>query len=286
MTKDIEMQESKSESPADIKSIAIMRTKYAKKDGARYVSHLDLQRIFGRALRKAKIPVTYSQGFNPHPKLAFGSALGVGVTSSSEYIDIEIHQEIDLAAYVEAMNRVMPEGVDILGVERIDLIDNAPKIPALMSVIDVSEYEITLYNKLDPASGDVFGQGDDSHLASLTRALVDLAISQALAAKAWPIIRESKGKEREIDIRPWVYKIELAKGLGDQEALENTSNNIESSNIESVIIKALVQSSSQANVRATEIVEALRIYGDLAPYSYMIHRSQMGKLENGLIVSP
>ena len=283
----------KMQSPGDTKSIAIMRTKYAKKDGARYVSHLDLQRIFGRALRKAKIPVTYSQGFNPHPKLAFGSALGVGVTSSSEYIDIEVYREMDLEEYVLALNSVMPEGIEILGVRSLALIDNAPKIPALMSVIDIAEYEITFYNKEDPDY--VWPGGEEevkAELAKLSLELLGEAISQAEKEKNWTIIRDSKRRQREIDIKPWVYSVQLdeesvitddSSNIGELDQIKEGTLGI---NRDRFVVKALVQSGSQANVRATEIVEILRLYGGLGPYSYMIHRSQMGMLENGKIVRP
>jgi radical SAM-linked protein len=62
--------------------------KYTKEERVKYISHLDFLRLVQRAIRRADIPVAYSQGFNPHPRLSFASALAVGVTSEGEYLDI------------------------------------------------------------------------------------------------------------------------------------------------------------------------------------------------------
>ncbi|HHV65144.1 MAG TPA: DUF2344 domain-containing protein [Peptococcaceae bacterium] len=67
-----------------------IRLAYTKKDQAKYIAHLDLARVFARALRRADIAVAFSEGFNPHPKIAFGPPLPVGVEGEKEYVDIEL----------------------------------------------------------------------------------------------------------------------------------------------------------------------------------------------------
>lgn len=65
-----------------------VRIAYAKLEEAKYIAHLDLGRVFERACRRAGIPLAYSQGFNPHPKITFGSALAVGVEGEQEFVDL------------------------------------------------------------------------------------------------------------------------------------------------------------------------------------------------------
>ena len=73
--------------------------KYTKGEKVKYISHLDFMRLVQRALRRAEIPVAYSKGFNPHPRLSFASALAVGTTSDGEYLDIILEKEMDPKPY-------------------------------------------------------------------------------------------------------------------------------------------------------------------------------------------
>ena len=67
---------------------------FTKEAPVRFVSHLDLQRLFQRAFRRAKLPLAYSQGFNPHPLVAFATALSVGFTSEGEYLDLTLTEDV------------------------------------------------------------------------------------------------------------------------------------------------------------------------------------------------
>lgn len=98
-----------------------LRLKFKRGDDLRFLSHLDQQRMFQRALRRAKLPVAFSQGFNPHPILSFANAMSVGMTSESEYCDVGIdlpedHQALS-SELVERLNSVMPRGIEILEAE-------------------------------------------------------------------------------------------------------------------------------------------------------------------------
>ena len=72
-------------------AMIIARIKFSKGEEVKYISHLDLQRAFQRALRRAEIDIAYSKGFNPHPKVSFATALSVGMTSDGEYVDVELN---------------------------------------------------------------------------------------------------------------------------------------------------------------------------------------------------
>ncbi len=104
---------------------------------ARFLSHLDMQQVWQRALRRAEVPLSLSQGYNPHPKISFGSALPVGVSSLCEYVDLELSKEFELNYLKEKINKKFPEGFEIL-----DLAEIPSKSKSLMSILNRAEYKI------------------------------------------------------------------------------------------------------------------------------------------------
>lgn len=91
-----------------------IRFEFSKNKDARYISHLDMIRVFERSVRRAGLPLAYSQGFNPHPKLAFGPALALGTESEREYVDISFGEELEAATVLAAMEGKLPSGVSLL----------------------------------------------------------------------------------------------------------------------------------------------------------------------------
>jgi len=106
---DIHMKHS---APQDIS--ARIRVKYAKTGRLRFLSHLDLMTLFHRAAVRAGLPIAYSHGFNPHPKISFGPALSVGIESEAEYLDMETDPFIDLQQITKNLNTTLPLGIRIL----------------------------------------------------------------------------------------------------------------------------------------------------------------------------
>lgn len=91
-----------------------VRLKFSKKGRAIYVSHLDINRMMTRAVRRAKIPMWYTEGFNPHPYIAFALPLSLGQESSTEYMDIRIEGDMTDSEILSGMKAALPEGVEIL----------------------------------------------------------------------------------------------------------------------------------------------------------------------------
>jgi len=111
--------------------------KHSKEDRIKYISHLDMMRTFQRAIRRAALPVAFTQGFSPHPKIAFASALPVGLTSEGEYLDIIMESDIEPEEFDARLNFASPSGIKIMQSAKID-----PKHPSLMSVIERASYRI------------------------------------------------------------------------------------------------------------------------------------------------
>ena len=87
-----------------------LRIKYGKTREGKFLSHLDLMRAWERAFRRGAIPLAFSQGFNPHPKISFGSALAVGITSSGEYMDVELKSFREIKEIKATLENYLPWG--------------------------------------------------------------------------------------------------------------------------------------------------------------------------------
>ena len=92
----------------------LVRFKFSRGDDLKYVSHLDQQKMFQRAFRRSGIPMAYSNGFNPHPKLSFAQAMAVGLTSDGEYGDVELTADVKTDDFLSMINRELPNGYHVL----------------------------------------------------------------------------------------------------------------------------------------------------------------------------
>lgn len=99
----------------DVKDFRTVRVTFRKLGRARYISHLDLNRTMTRAVRRAGLPIWYTEGFNRHPYLTFASPLSLGYEGERETMDIRLEQDVDLTELASRLNAVMPEGLEVIG---------------------------------------------------------------------------------------------------------------------------------------------------------------------------
>ena len=92
---------------------------FSKTGDMRFISHLDLMRLFQRALRRANLPVAMTQGFSPHLKISIKRALKLGVESTDETLTVQSSGSIDGAIFTELLNSNLPEGIRIINAKRI-----------------------------------------------------------------------------------------------------------------------------------------------------------------------
>ena len=111
--------------------------KFSRGREIKYISHLDIQRLFQRALRRAKIPMEYSKGYNPHLLISFATALPLGVCSRGEYVEIQTNNYINPIDVKNRLNEVLPKGIEILASE--ELKENFPNVG---SVIALAQYSL------------------------------------------------------------------------------------------------------------------------------------------------
>ena len=103
------------------------------------LSHLDYVDLYARALIRSKLPIAYSEGFNPHIKMSFATALAVGVTSDAEYMDFQLTQDLPAAEVMKLLNKQLPKGAEIIQLKKLK-----GKVQPLMAVADLSSYEINV----------------------------------------------------------------------------------------------------------------------------------------------
>lgn len=165
-----------------------IRIRFEKIDRMRFLSHLEMLTLFTRAVGRSGIPIRYSQGFHPHPKFSFATALSVGIESYAEYMDFEVEQGYSAEQLKESLNRVLPEGVRVLEAQEIAL-----RAPSLSVIMHQVRYRITLPEEL--AEG----------LAEKVDAFLVLESS--------PLKREKKGKSIEFDLRHELTELKAEEGV-------------------------------------------------------------------------
>lgn len=120
------------------------RINYSKKEGMRYTSNLDIHKMWERTFRRAKLPLAYSQGFHPQPKIQQASPLPLGFLSDYEIVDFFLEQEMDLLPLETALTNSLPSGISINSIIEINLVE-----PALQTQTIASEYHVFFLEEFD-----------------------------------------------------------------------------------------------------------------------------------------
>lgn len=173
-----------------------VRITFSKRGELKYLSHLDVVRLIQRAVRRAGLPVAFSRGFHPSPKISFSDPTPLGVESDSELMDLELEgrgQRLSPGAVTERLNAVLPKGVRVLSAAYIPL-----QIPSLSATMRAQKYLLNL--KDGPT-----GLGIRPHIIEgFVRDFLNSEVSE------FPI--ERKGKVRSLDIRPVIEALDFNPG--------------------------------------------------------------------------
>jgi radical SAM-linked protein len=119
-----------------------LRVRFARGEAVKFISHLDLMRLWQRALRRAGMPLAYSEGFNPHPRLSLAAPLPLGVTSEAELMDVQVHKWVSPHFFTSALSEQLPAGIEIRQVYPISL-----TLPSLQSQVRFAEYQVEVETK-------------------------------------------------------------------------------------------------------------------------------------------
>lgn len=224
-----------------------VRLKFTKGNEVKYISHLDLMRVFQRAIRRTGVPIAYSAGFNPHQEISFGAPLSLGVTSNSEYVDLKLSEEMAVQEIKERLNSSLPEGIKIL--DGIVLGENHK---SAMSLVTHARYRIRFY------------------LENISPEELEKSLAAFLAQDSIKVMKEQpkKGFElKEIDIRPMIMEMKL----NESEAGFHT-------------FEGLLLSGSKGNLKPELLMKA---FGSFAAYNIegiRINREEVYAEKNGQLV--
>jgi radical SAM-linked protein len=213
-----------------------LRLRYAKRGRLRFSSHRDFQRAFERALRRACVPMAFSSGFSPHPKVSYAGAAATGMASEAEYLEIAVVAACDPDRVRSALDDALPDGLDVLEVVEV----SGPG--ALADRLEASEWRV--------------------ELPGLAPAEAERAVAAFLSAEEVPVQRLMKNGPRTLDARAPVVRLELVDDAGAAEAPGQPP----------CAILRLVVRHVTPSVRPDDVLAGLVSAGNLAPLSGQLAR--------------
>lgn len=116
-----------------------LRVRFSRGEEIKFISHLDIMRLWERAFRRAQIPLAYSEGFSPHPRISLASPLALGITSEAELMDVFITKPATPHWFIAAVSQQLPTGISILQVHPV-----SPLLPSLQAQVGFAEYSVTV----------------------------------------------------------------------------------------------------------------------------------------------
>jgi len=163
-----------------------LRIRFGRGEEVRFISHLDIMRLWERALRRAQIPLAYSEGFSPHPRLSLAVPLAVGVTSEAELMDVFVTQMVSPHWFTTKAGQQLPPGIEILGVYPVTL-----TMPSLQSQVRYTEYRVEVETDKKPEQ-------------------IESALSSLLLVEHLPWRHQRDTGERSYDLRTLIDALWLA----------------------------------------------------------------------------
>jgi radical SAM-linked protein len=196
-----------------------LRIRYAKRGRLRFTSHRDFSRAFERALFRARVPMAYSSGFSPHPRISYAGASPTGAASEAEYLEIGLSEAVDPEALRRELDSSLPEGLDL-----IEVVPSAGG--SLAERLEASQWEITV--------------------ADLDAETLAAGVERLLATPEIPVERMTKKGLRTFDARAAIVSLE-ARAAGESANAGQTC-----------AILAVVLRHGTPSVRPDDVLAALR----------------------------
>jgi len=217
-----------------------IRVRFEKHGPMKYIGHLDIMRYFQKAIKRAEIDIAYSEGFNPHQIMSFAAPLGVGITSSGEYIDLGVNTTMSSAAAINALNEQMVEDILITGYKLLP--DNTPNA---MSAVAAADYVVTSKNPF-------------TSLFSYKKMIDDKALWFD-EAKELIVTKQTKKGTADVDLKALVYNFEI-------ESVENKPR-----------FKLFLASGSENNIKPEFVIEKFYEYmrNPFDVLDFNIHRNDI-----------
>lgn len=232
-----------------------IRIRFTRGEEVRFISHLDLMKAFERAIRRAGLPIAYSQGFNPHPQMVFGLPLSVGVTSEGEYADFELVRKMDPEEFLTVLNRSLPEGIRITAAGTKNIKAN------IMATICAADYSLDIFL---------------NEMVSLGEAVTK--VEAMMEMQCIKVLKEGKDSAKELDIRPLILGVKLKEMNQLPSGYEGFKT--------AFTALAGFRAGSAANLRPELFIKALVEQAGFPIGAGRLHRMALYVEKNGRLVSP
>ncbi len=269
-----------------------LRVVFSKGAAIRFIGHLDVVRLWERACRRAQLPLAYSLGFTPRPRLQFAAPLALGATGGREILDVFLTATLPPGVFAERLSRQLPEGCQVVDVRDVDVQD-----PATAAQLRWAEYrlsEISAFDSTAPA-------GDEAAVAPLAPNtipwrpaaqrlarpspppppppfdVVAARLAALLAAAQWPHRRLRDGKWVTVDLRPLIFDLWLVAGGGEPHwnDLQHTNPEPGGGSGAEFALGLRLRAESQAQGRPDDVLAALGLV------ARGVHRIRLGLAEHG-----
>jgi radical SAM-linked protein len=225
-----------------------LRVRYGKRGRLRFTSHRDIQRALERALRRAGVPMAYSAGFTPHPKISYAGAAAMGAASEAEFLEISVTERLDPDRVRQALDAALPPGLDVL-----DVVEASPG--ALADRLQASEWQI--------------------ELPQVTVQEASAAVAVLLGREEVEVERMMKSGPRRFDARGPIVRlaVEAGQGVADQPC---------------AILRLVVRHATPAVRPDDVLTALRQVAGLTPPVPPLVTRLAQGPLqqESGTVVDP
>lgn len=255
-----------------------VRVRFTRGEGVKFISHLDMMKVFERAIRRSGLPIAYSQGFNPHPQMVFGLPLAVGMTSEGEYADFELTQKIEPAQFMERLNASLPEAI------RVTAAAEKYSGANIMASICGADYEIEVYlneeYNLDRMKKEI----------ELLLARDSIKVMKEVKAKGGRR-KGGKGKGgaggdsesggitlKETEIRHLIHNVEVEPAQSMPDGYKEFKS--------AFVVRAKFSAGSEANLRPDVFINMLKEQEKMPIEAYRIHRKALYMASGGRMTDP
>lgn len=199
----------------------ILRVRFNKKNYLRYIGHLDLMKLFQRNFSRVGIPIRYSEGFNPKPRLSIANPLSLGIESEEEYMDVDLEDKISVEEFIKKMNSALPKDIQIIDGKYLE------KGDSISSLIEWAVYEIR-FNLLDSIDKTSFEEIIEKWLLK-----DEIIITRSR--------KKGRGKiEQQENIKEFIKEIKLKE-------IQNNA----------IVMEVTIKSGDNGNLRPLDFMEAL-----------------------------
>lgn len=215
-----------------------IRIKFTKQGTMKFIGHLDLMRFFQKVMRKADVDICYSEGFNPHQIMSFAAPLGVGLTSLGEYVDIEVNSTGSSSEMLKRINAAMVDGITATAYKKLpDHAGNA------MSIVAAADYTVTFRPEYEPEDWPAFSEGLNDFLKN---------------NEIW-VTKKTKKGEKEVNIRPMIYRLSAGAGQIFLQLATGSSANLKPD----MVIRAYMNAAGLDLYEFALLIQREEIYADL-----------------------